>query len=116
MYEEYYKHQLKIAADLISGRLKLWMSLYESGKYIMYRTSTIQLIRTIERGLSPTVYGAVLGLDLSSLSGDDFNDRVDDEYGIVWIGDIAEYGDVLCGTLLELVVESTRKKIDEEET
>ena len=112
--KEYYKRQLGIAADLISGRLKLWMSLYESGKYIMYRTSTIQLVRTIERGLAPTVYGAVLGLDINSLSKDEFNDRVDDEFGIVWIGDVAEYGDVICGILLELLIKSARRKIDEE--
>ena len=112
--KEYYKRQLEIAADLISGRLKLWMSLYESGGYIVSRVSAGRLVRTVKRGLSPIVYGAVLGLNLSSLSKNEFDDRVDDERGIVWIGDVAEYGDVICGTLLELLIKSARRKIDEE--
>ena len=109
----YYKRELERAADLISGRLVLWMSLYGSGKCVMYRTSVKQIVKTADRGLAPVVYGAVLGLDLSSLGEDEFNDRIDDRHGIVWLGDISEGGDVLCGALLATLVESVRKRNEE---
>ena len=106
----YYKRQLELAADLLSRRLVLWMSLYESGKYMMYCISAKQLVKTADRGLSPVVYGAVLGIDLSSLSEDEFNDRVDDNNGIVWLGDIAGNGEVCCGALLAALFKSVRNK------
>lgn len=112
--KDYYKRQLEIAADLISGRFVPWISVYMSGKYTMCRVSVEQLVRTIDSGLASTMYGVDPNLDPSSLSKDEFNDRVDDGYGIVWIGDIIESGVVICGTLLELVINSARKKINEE--
>ena len=108
--KRYYKRELGYAADLISRRFVLWMSLYESGKYVMYRISVKQLVKAADRGFSPVVYGAILGLDLISLSEDEFNDRVDDGHGIVWLGDIAKDGEVLCGALLASIIASSRSK------
>ena len=112
----YYKRQLELAADLISRRLVLWMSLYESGKYMTYRISAKQLVRTADRGLAPIVYGAVLGLDLSSLSEDEFNDKINDNNDIIWLGDISEEGNVLCGALLMAMMVSLRSKEWKEST
>lgn len=108
--KEYYKRELGYAADLISGRLKLWMSLYESGERVLYRVWTEQLVRAANRGRAPVIYGAILGLNLNSLSDDEFDDLIDDDQGIVWLGDIAENGDVLCGDLLTAMVASERLK------
>ena len=108
--KKYYKRELERAADLISGRLVLWMSLYESGKYMMYRVSVKQLVKTANRGLSPDVYGAHRGLNLSAMGENEFNDRIDDAQGIVWLGDIAGDGEVCCGALLAALFKSVREK------
>lgn len=114
--KRYYKEELGRAADLISRRYVLWMSIYESGKYMMCRVSPKQIVATADRGLSPVVYGARLGLDLSAMGENKFNDRLDDNNGIVWLGDIGKDGSVLCGALLAATMVSIRSKLWKELT
>jgi len=108
----YYKGELERAAEIITGKLVLWIALHdpEYKKYEMRRVTTKQIVTAAEGGLSPIVYGAYPSLDLSSLSDEEFNDLVDDAQGIVWLGDIGQDGNVICGALLESIIESERNK------
>jgi len=110
--DSYYKGELERAAELITGKLVLWIALHdpEYKKYEMLRVTTERIVAAAEGGLSPIVYGAYPSLDLSSLSDEEFNDLVDEAQGIVWLGDIGRDGDVVCGVLLESIIESERSK------
>jgi len=116
----YYKRELERAAELITGKLVLWVALHdpEYKKYEMRRVTTEQIVTAAEDGLSPIVYGASPGLDLSSLSEEEFDDLVDEtQEGIVWLGDIEQNGVVICGVLLDAIVDAERSKgIVNEET
>ncbi|MCK4817030.1 hypothetical protein KA005_14770 [bacterium] len=111
--KEYYKRELKQAADLIAGRLVLWVAIHdeEYKNYEMRRATPEQIVDVADSGLSPIIYGANPSLDLRSMDDKTFEDLVDEAKGIVWLGDIGRNGDVICGVLLMAIMISARSKM-----
>ena len=76
--------------DLMLGRAVLWVSLYRGRNkgYEMYRITLDQIGDMVDSGLNPVLYGADPSLDLNAMSEHEFDDRVDDARGIIWLGDM----------------------------
>ena len=76
--------------DLMLGRAVLWVSLYRGRNkgYEMYRIVLDQIEDIVDSGLNPVLYGVDPSLDLNSMSGREFDDRVDNARGIIWLGDM----------------------------
>ena len=76
--------------DLVSGKLVLWVSLYKGkGKgYEMHRIIPEQVGDVVDGGCAPVLYGADPDLDLNSMSESEFDGRVNNVQGIIWLGDM----------------------------
>lgn len=117
----WYARELAYAAHIIMGNLTLWMCVKERGDYVMFRATLEQIVKKSNEGFEVYVYGANPDLDLNAMDDNKFMDHLDEydpdtdmSVGVVWLGDILPNGTVLCGALLTLLIEFTKKGITDE--